>query len=345
LIRKENANAAKINRLIVEFHGALDQHDWATGASLLQQLIALDPNRWEFYQNLGTIQANQMHYQESIESFAKGVEVAEKLLPSATDPAQTKSNIGDMLVSEGDAYNRLGQLGDAVKMYTRAAGLSSRPATANFHACNALYNNGKLEGAVEACNLAIQQDPSQWEFYQVLGGALNTLGKAQEAVETYNKGVEAARKAVAEKPDSAQARAGLGQMLNSKGNLLVHEKRYEEALAAFTEAVEVSAYPAMPYFNLCATHYNLGRQQDALSACDKAIQADPTMSDAYYIKAAVLFGQGKLEHGLYQAPPGTREALNLYLQYAPFGEHASAVRSMIDKLDTPVEEKYHPAKK
>ena len=80
LIHQENSNAAKINRLIVRYHGALDIQDWPGAIGLLQELIAVDANRWEFYQNLGTLQANQSRYQEAAESFAKGVEVAQKVL-------------------------------------------------------------------------------------------------------------------------------------------------------------------------------------------------------------------------------------------------------------------------
>src|ERR1051325_1188062 len=104
LIRQENEHRNKINTLIVQFQSALDVKDWTRATELLHQLIETDPNRWEFYQNLGTIQANQTHYQEAVGSFAKGVEVAEKLLPSAVDPAQAKTYIGDMMLSEGDAY-------------------------------------------------------------------------------------------------------------------------------------------------------------------------------------------------------------------------------------------------
>jgi hypothetical protein len=68
------------------------------------------------------------------------------------------------------------------------------------------------------------------------------------------------------------------------------------------------------------------------------------MSDAYYIKASILFGQGHAENGKYVAPPGTSELLNKYLEYAPFGQHASAVRSMIDKLNEEAESPRKPAK-
>ena len=216
---------------------------------------------------------------------------------------------------------------------------------AHYRACNALTNNGKIEAAIEKCNQAIAEDPAQWEPYQMLGGALNTANKPQDALQAYKKGVAAARKMLAEKPDSGQAKTGLGQMLNSEGNLLVQQKKYDEAIGIFTQAAEVAAYPAMPYFNLCATYYNLKRGPDALAACERAIASDPTLSDAYYIKATILFGQGHVENGKYVVPPGTSESLNKYLEYAPFGQHASAVRSMIDKLNEEMETPYKPAKK
>jgi len=347
LIHQENSNAGKINRLIVQFHAALDSQDWINATDYLQQLIALDANRWEFYQNLGTIQANQQHYEEASHNFAKGVEVAEKLLPTAADPAEARTNIGDMLLAEGDCYNRLGKFDEALVLYEKAAAANPHPGMAHYRACNALVNTGKTEAAIAKCNQAIADDPTQWEYYQVLGGALNTANQPQAALEAYGKGVAAARKTLEEKPDSPKVKVGLGQMLNSEGNLLVSLKKYEEAVGAFTQAAEVAAYPAMPYFNVCATYFNLKHGEEALPACERAIASDPSYSDAYYLKAAILFGEGKNDHGKYVVPAGTSESLNKYLEYAPFGQHASAVRSMIEKLneEAPEQPAQKPTKK
>lgn len=344
LIRQENSNAAKINKLVAQFQGALDAQDWASAIDMLHQLIALDANRWEFYQNLGTIQANQSHYQDAAESFAKGVEIAEKALANAANPEQAKGTIGDLLMAEGDAYSRLEKVNEAVALYDKAAAISLHPAMAHYHACNTLNNNGKLEAAIEKCTQAITEDPTQWEFYQVLAGAYNNAEKPKDARETYAKGIEMAKKGL-EKSDSGRAKTGLGQMLNSEGNLLVQMKRYDEAAESFKQAAEVAVYPAMPYFNLCATYYNLKRGEEAITACDQAITADPTTSDAYYIKASVLFGEGKVEQNRYIVPPGTEEALSKYLQYAPFGQHAQEVRSMQDKLNSDVDPTYRPPKR
>jgi len=342
LIRQESEHKAKINQLIVQFHSALDIKDWPKATDVLQQLIELDPNRWEFYQNLGTIQANQTHYQQAVESFAKGVEVAQKLLPTAADPLQMKVNIGDLYLSEADAYNRMGKVDQALAMYAKAAEISPKPATAHLHACNTLYNNGRTDEAVQECRQAIAADPAEWESYQVMGGALNAQGKSEDALDSYEKGAEAARKMLEAQPDSGRIKAGLGQILNAEGGLLVHIKKYDRAIEVFSQAAEVAVYPAMPYFNLCATYYNMKRRNEAVAACDRAIASDPTMSDAYYVKATVLFGEGENVGGKYVVPPGTTDSLNKYLQYAPFGEHASAVRDMIDRVDG--ETQYKPAR-
>jgi tetratricopeptide (TPR) repeat protein len=345
LIRQENANAAKINRVIVQFHTAVAIEDWPNAITLVQQLIALDANRWEFYQNLGTLQANQTHYEEAAQSFAKGVEVAQRTLANPADSDRALTNIGDLLLAEADCYDRLEKVDEAVALYDKAAAVYPQPFMARYRACNALTNNGKTEAAIERCNQAIADDPTQWGPYQVLGGVFINANKPQDALQAYEKGVATAQKMLEERPDSGQAKAGLGQMLNSEGNLLVQLKKTDEAIAAFTQAVEVAAYPAMPYFNLCAIYYNLKRGQDALAACDRAIASDPTMSDAYYIKASILFGQGQGEHGRYVVPPGTSESLNKYLEFAPLGQHAIAVRAMIEKLNEEMETPYKPAKK
>ena len=344
LIRQENAHAAKINKVMVQYHIAVGMEDWLNAISLVKQLIALDPNRWEFYQNLGTLQSNQMQYAEAAQSFANGVEVAQKTLKNASDSDHALTIIGDLLLAEADSYDRMEKVDEAVELYQKAAAADPHPFMAKYRACNALTNAGKYEAAIEKCNLAIAEDPSQWGPYQVLGGIYLALDRPKDALEFYEKGVAAAQKMLQGQPDF-RTKAGLGQMLNSEGNLLVKLKKYDEAIGVFSQAAESAVYPAMPYFNLCATYYNLKRSQEAVTACDHAISSDPTLADAYYIKGSILFGQGQMEHGKYAVPPGTTEALNKYLEYAPYGDHAMTVKDMIDQLNKELPPPYKPGKK
>jgi len=295
LIRQENAHAAKINKVMVQYHTAVGLEDWLNAITLVKQLIALDPNRWEFYQNLGTLQSNQMKYAEAVQSYAKGVEVAHKTLANPADSDRALTNIGDLLLAEADCYDRMEKVDEAVVLYEKAAATYPHPFMAKYRACNALTNAGKYEAAIEKCNLAIAEYPTQWGPYQVLGGIYSALDKPKDALESYQKGVAAAQKMLQGQSDS-KTKVGLGQMLNAEGHLLVQLKKYDEAIGIFSQAAESAAYPAIPYFNLCATYYNLKRSQEAVTACDHAIASDPTLADAYYIKGSILFGQGQLEH-------------------------------------------------
>ncbi|MBZ5522123.1 MAG: tetratricopeptide repeat protein [Acidobacteriia bacterium] len=333
LIHEENVHAVKINRLIVQYQNALAVEDWQGAIDLVKKLIALDANRWQFYQNLGRLQTNLMAYQDAAQSFAQGVEVAQKTLANPSDTDRALTNIGELLMSQADCYERLERIDEAVALYEKAAAVHPRPFMAHYRACSALTNRGKADAAIEECTQAIADDPAQWLPYQTLGGIFTTASKPQDALAVYEKGIAAAQNMLQAKPDAGTTQAGLGQMLNSQGNLLLQLKQYDDAIAAFTKATSVSALPATPYFNLCATYYNLKRGDEAIAACEHAILSDPTMPEAYYIKGAVLFGRGQLEHGRFVAPPGTLESLNQYLRYAASGQYAETVKDMINQLN------------
>jgi tetratricopeptide (TPR) repeat protein len=337
LVRQENANVAKLNRLIGELHNALAVQNWNEAMELLRQLLALDPNRWEFYQNLGTIQSNMARYEEAAQTYAKGVEIAQKTLVNAPDQVQARADISDMMISEGDAYLRFNKVDEALALYSKATALAPNPAMAYYHLCNAQADQGRATEAIEVCRQAIAADPTQLDFYQVLGRTQEHAGQPEAALETYAKGIELGRKDIAAKPDATLTKNVLGQILTAQGNLFASAGKYDRAIESFSESAKISAYAALPYYNLCAMYYNISRMDEAAAACDQAISADPAISDAYYLKAAALFGKGTLQNGKFTAPPGTREALNKYLQLAPFGSHAQIVREMLEKLDAPIE--------
>lgn len=110
-------------------------------------------------------------------------------------------------------------------------------------------------------------------------------------------------------------------MLNGEGYCYTQLKKPDEAIADFARAAAVDPNPGTAYFNLCTTECSAGAMSNALGACEKAIQANPDMANAYYIKGSILAAQSKAdETGKVQAPLGTMEALNKYLQLAPRGD-------------------------
>ncbi len=338
LIRANNANVEKMNDLIRRLHPALEAQQWPEATEILKQLIAADPNRWEFYQNLGTVQNNQSQYEDAASNYERGIELVQSGV--STGPQPDKKDISLMMIYAGDAYARLGNADKAVEFYSKASEISPDPATAYFNICRAQRSAGNTDSAVQACNKAISIDSKRWEFYQTLGAIQQNAGQDQLAIETYEKGIQ-----VGEKILAGPAERAVGQMLSAEGSAYLNLKKFDEAINAFTRAAELDAYPARDYFNICATLYNTDRMEAAVGACDKAIAEDAKMADAYFVKASALYGKSKLEHGRLTVPEGTQEALSKYLELDPEGHNAANAREMLTKIGSVIDTTVRPRSK
>lgn len=194
----------------------------------------------------------------------------------------------------------------------------------------------------------ITMNPNRWDYQQALGNAQFSEGKYDEAVATYEKAIPIAENATKTDPkaDPAKAKAGVSQMLTNEGNAYLKLKKNDKAIDAYTKAASMDPNPATAYFNICATQYNSGNTQGALAACDKAIAADPTKADAYFIKGSLMLGDSKQDKdGKLQAPAGTSDALNKYLELAPDGPHANDVKAMLQAIGAKIDTTYHEKKK
>jgi tetratricopeptide (TPR) repeat protein len=211
---------------------------------------------------------------------------------------------------------------------------------------NTAASNKNWQEAVGPLQQLIAIDPNNWQYYSGLGDAQLNLGQYEQAVETYQKGVQIIESNTTVDPknpatDPAKKKLGEAKMLTNEGNALLKLHKNNEAIAAYTRAASLDPNPATAYFNLCATQYNTGNVEGALEACDKAIAADPTKADAYFIKGSLLIAGSKTDKdGKVTAPPGTAEALNRYLELAPNGAHANDVKQMLDYIGSKVETTY-----
>lgn len=220
---------------------------------------------------------------------------------------------------------------------------------------NALQQAQNWKEAEPVLKQMIAAEPNNWRFYQALGSAQINQGEYEDAVGSYDKGIQLAQALVSgsapkdpNKPetDPVKAKSGMGQMLASQGNAYLKLKKNPEAIAAFTKAAEMDPNPGVAYFNLCATQYNTGNTEGALAACEKAIAADPNKADAYFIKGSLLLASSSLDKdGKVKATPGTAEALNKYLELAPDGQHAADVKQMLAYIGSKVETSFGKKKK
>lgn len=213
---------------------------------------------------------------------------------------------------------------------------------------NAAQQAKNWQQAADTLKQMIVAAPNRWDFQQALGDMQLNLGQFQEAAATYEKAIPAAEDSAKTDPkaDPAKIKTAVGKMLTNEGAAYTKLKQTDKAVQAFTQAAAMDPNPGTAYFNLCATQYNSGNTKGALEACDKAIAADPNRADAYFIKGSLMMADSKQgKDGKLEAPAGTADALNKYLELAPDGPHANDVKQMLAYIGAKVETTYHEKKK
>ena len=102
----------------------------------------------------------------------------------------------------------------------------------------------------------------------------------------------------------------------SHGLVSFTAQQYEEAIAAFTKAIQLHPRGARAYTNRGLAYSKVGRYQPAIEDLSTAIALDPRQAEAYYIRSltALLVGdeQQALQDGRLAAQLGYPPALRLF---------------------------------
>ncbi len=254
--------------------------------------------------------------------------------------------------NKGDDLSVDVSAGGGVSSAERAKLEAERNKTISLNALINQYNAAQQaknwQQAADTLKQMIAAAPTHWEYQEALGDMQMNLNQYEEAAATYEKTIPAAQDSAKTDPkaDQAKIKAAVGRMLTNEGVAYTKLKQTDKAVEAYTKAAAMDPNPGTAYFNLCATQYNSGNTQGALAACDKAIAADPNRADAYFIKGSLMMAESKQgKDGKLEAPEGTSEALNKYLQLAPDGPHANDVKQMLAFIGAKVETTYHEKKK
>ena len=216
-IKAENAKANSINPLINQATAAMNAKKWEDAEPVLKQMVALDATRWQFFQALGDTESNLNKYDEAVDNYGKGIEIAQGIISGTTpanpknpdtDPVKAKTGIGQMLTAQGNAYLKLKKNPEAIAAYTKAAEISPTPAVAYFNLCATQYNTGNTEGALAACDKAIAADPTKADAYFIKGSLMMGAGKmdAQGKYIPPDGTAEALNKYLELAPDGAHAK-------------------------------------------------------------------------------------------------------------------------------------------
>ena len=205
-----------------------------------------------------------------------------------------------------------------------------------FGAAMEAMKNKDFDTAITTFQAASEVDPTQHVVFAQLGEAYSgKAGQSKDAAEKkdlFAKSVNAYKKAIELKADDASYH-------NNYALALVNMGQVQEAQAELVKAAELDAANAgQYYFNLGAVLVNTGHMQEAADAFKKSTETTPPYSEGYYQLGVTLIGMATLDPktGAMIPPPGTKEALEKYMQVAPTGPNAAAAKSLVDTLSTAV---------
>ena len=122
----------------------------------------------------------------------------------------------------------------------------------------------------------------------------------------------------------AKSRANRPYDLDRQGQQLYREKKYDEALQKFQQAVDLKPGDAVLLNNLGFLYYAMGRYDDALPWLQKTLEADPRRKEAHGNIADVFLKLGRKSEA--------KEHYERYLTLFPNSPRAEEVRRLVKSL-------------
>jgi tetratricopeptide (TPR) repeat protein len=114
------------------------------------------------------------------------------------------------------------------------------------------------------------------------------------------------------------------QQANDRGLQLYREKRYDEAVAQFTEALKLRPDFALAANNLGFVYYRQQRYAEAARWLENTVKIDPSRAVAYLNLGDAYFNAGDKAKA--------RQAYSTYLELQPQGSGAAQARAQLQKL-------------
>jgi tetratricopeptide (TPR) repeat protein len=265
---------------------------------------------------------------------------------SAPAAAPTKEVLEKMSAADRAKYEKANKDREAVMAKNKAL-------NDTYNAGRDALNAKQYDVAVENLKKASEIDASQNVIWTQLAEAYMGLGKTKtgdEQTAAYQSGLDAYKKAIEQKPEDAA-------LENNYGLALVQAKKPAEAQEALNKAAEIDPSNAVRYYyNLGAVLVNANQAEPAAIAFKKAIASFDAIkaagtppadivknyADANYQYGITLLSKAATDPatGKVTPVPGTVEAFNTYLQYAPDGQFADSAKGMIATIGGTVSTTY-----
>jgi tetratricopeptide (TPR) repeat protein len=237
--------------------GRLDQAEHG-----YREILTEDPEHAESLHLLGLIAVHEGDP-------ATGVDLIRRAIVISPEQAPHRNSLGL-------AYRGLGWLEDALREFRAAAELRPGSAPIQNNLAVTLRDLGQRDAAIAAYRRAAELAQDVAEIWYNLASTLADAGLDAEP--------EFLR-AIALRPDYAEAHANFGRWL-------IGRARWTEAEKRLAEAVRLAPADAGSWSNLGLARQELGRADDAGQSYREAIRLDPGRADAHYNLGCLLSGEG-----------------------------------------------------
>jgi protein O-GlcNAc transferase len=265
--------------------------------------IKTRPDYIHAYVTLG----NALQANGKIEAAIRSYSQALELQPNF---AEVRANIGSM-------YFKMGDLSEAIAHYQQAIALCPDLAGAHWNLGKVYHKHGDVDAAIACFQKTSELNPQLVgaDFHFNLGNRLFTEGKRDEAIDSYSK-------AIAIKPDWAEAYANIASARSQQGNL-------DAAITYYQKAVDLKPELEVLHSNLANSFLQQGKYESAITSYQSALKIKPDWPDVLANMGNAFSMLGKLE----EAQASYEEAL----VFKPNWAEVYCRMGHIQKQDKPLE--------
>lgn len=188
-------------------------------------------------------------------------------------------SLGQALFNAGNAFLNKGDYTHAALKFSEAIKNEFASADAYVAWAIALNSLGKADSAINSLTKALELNPNSPEAYVTLGSCYATKNDYKNAIDAFNK-------ALILRPDYPEALANLGDALTRSG-------RYEEALKTNQKVLTIAPQITQVYFNMGYTYLVMQDYAHAYEWYKKYEQLVPQNPDVWNNLAYILQKQNK----------------------------------------------------
>ena len=182
-----------------------------------------------------------------------------------------------------------------------------------------LYNERQFIQALEQITALLERFPNSSFLHNISGVVYKGLGQLDTSIESY-------KKALALKPDHANAYYNMGNALKERGKL-------EEAIEAYNKALVFNPDYADAYNNIGNALQDQSKLEEAISAFKRVLSLKPNCAEAYCNIGNVFAAQGDLEEAII----AYRKSLSINPNSVVAHSHMAAVFADQGKLEEAIE--------